>query len=150
VDFNQVTIVGRVESDIELFTSLAGVSIASFEVSTATVWKDKQTGAWRKNVQWHHVTTYQPGLVAVLRTRCRRGIRLFVQGQMSYHSYRKPGESSPRKHAEIKVGPGDKIIFLDEEKEVWENEGCVECESTEVTDESGKVVVLKVPSASTM
>jgi single stranded DNA-binding protein len=120
VDFNQVTILGRVDRTVEFFTSQGGVEIASFSVATSTGWKDKQTGEWRKNVQWHHVTTYQPGFVAMLRARCKKGIRVFVQGQMSYRGYRKPGETTPRVSADVKIGPGDTLIFFDSEKEGWE------------------------------
>jgi len=120
VDFNQVTILGRVDREVEFFTSQGGVEIASFSVATATGWKDKNTGEWRKNVQWHHVTTYQPGFIAMLRARCKKDMRVFIQGQMSYRGYRRPGESSPRVSADVKIGPGDTLIFFDSEKEAWE------------------------------
>jgi single-strand DNA-binding protein len=122
VDFNQVTILGRVDRNVEFFTSQGGVEIASFSVATSTGWKDKTTGEWRKNVQWHHVTTYQPAFIALLRSRCKKGMRVFIQGQMSYRGYRKAGEATPRVSADVKIGPGDTLIFFDAEKEPWDAE----------------------------
>ncbi len=113
MDFNQVTLLGRVDRGVECFTSQGGVEIASFTLATSTGWKDRQTGEWKKNVQWHHITTYQPLFVSLLRSRCKKGMRVFIQAQMSYRGYRRPGEATPRVSADVKIGPGDTLIFLD-------------------------------------
>ncbi len=113
MDFNQVILLGRVDSGVECFTTQGGVELASFTLATSTGWKDKQTGEWKKNVQWHHVTTYQPLFVSLLRSRCKKGMRVFIQAQMSYRAYRRPGEATPRVSADVKIGPGDTLIFLD-------------------------------------
>jgi single-strand DNA-binding protein len=115
-DFNQVTLIGRLGKDAEIRTLPGGGEVASFSVATDTGYKDKQSGEWKKNTHWHQIVTFQEGIIKMLKSRGKKGARVFLQGQLENRSWRKDGETTDRIQAEIKIGPQDTFTFLDADK----------------------------------
>lgn len=115
-DISKVQLLGRFGEDAEFRSTQGGRDVASFNLATDTDWFDKDTGEWRKNVNWHRVFTFQPGLVERLRERGKKGVRVIVEGEMQYRSYRKDGEQSDRREAEVEIANGGVLNFIDGEK----------------------------------
>jgi len=116
VDINRVELFGRLGSDAEIRTTQSGRDVASFSLATDTGWPDKDKGEWRKNLHWHKIITFQLGLVGVLRDKGKKGVRVIVNGELSYRAWRKDGEATDRIEAEIIVGNDGGINFIDRDK----------------------------------
>jgi single-strand DNA-binding protein len=67
-----------------------------------------------KNLNWHRIVTFQPGLIDRLRERGKKGVRVTVEGEIQYRSYRKDGEQTDRREAEI--GNGGVLNFIDSDR----------------------------------
>jgi len=115
-DINSVELFGRLGSDAEIRTTQSGRDVASFSLATDTGWYDKDKGEWHKNLHWHKIVTFQPGLISVLRDKGKKGVRVIVDGELSYRTWRKDGEATDRTEAEIIVGNDGGINFIDREK----------------------------------
>ncbi|MDD2859552.1 MAG: single-stranded DNA-binding protein [Acidiphilium sp.] len=118
---NQITIIGRIGKDAEIRNMQSGDKTVSFDVATTDSWKDKATGEWKEHTQWHKCVSFQQALIPTLEKRAKKGSLVFIQGSMTYRSYRKDGESTDRTIAEIKIGPDGSIRFLEKSDSREEN-----------------------------
>jgi single-strand DNA-binding protein len=115
-DINKLQVLGRLGADAEFRFTQSGREVASFTLATDTGWFDKETNEWRKNVNWHRIFTFQPGLIDRLRERGKKGVRLFIEGELHYRSYRKDGETTDRREAEIEIGNSGSLNFIDSDR----------------------------------
>ena len=115
-DINRIELLGRIGSDAEIRTTQSGKDVASFSLATDTGWYDKDKAEWRKNLHWHKIVTFQPGLVGILREKGKKGVRLIVTGELQHRSWRKDGEATDRSESEIIVGSDGSLNFIDREK----------------------------------
>lgn len=115
-DINTTQLLGRFGADPEFRSTQSGKDIAIFSLATDTGWFDKDADEWRKNLNWHRVVVFPAGLVDRIRQRGKKGVRVIVDGEISYHIYRKDGEQSDRREAEIHVKGDGGLNFIDNEK----------------------------------
>ena len=109
---NQAQIIGRVGNDVEIRNLPNGGKVANFSVATDEGYRDKQTGQWVDRVEWHRVTTFQPGLVEVLQKHCRKGRLAYVQGKIQSRKWQ-DASGNERTTTEILIVPGGRVNFLD-------------------------------------
>ena len=57
-DLNLVEIMGNLGSDPNEYYSDNGLAIAGMSIATNRSWKDKSTGEWRKQTDWHQVSVF--------------------------------------------------------------------------------------------
>ena len=108
---NQAQLIGRVGRDVEIRNLPKGGEVANFSVATDEGYRDKKTGQWVDGVEWHRVTTFQSGLIKVLRTHCVRGARVFVQGKLQTRKWQ-DANGNDRATTEILIVPGGQVTFL--------------------------------------
>ena len=108
---NQAQIVGRIGNDVEIRNLPGGGKVANFSVATDEGYRNKQTGEWVDRVEWHRVTTFQPGLVEVLAKHCRKGRLAYVQGKIQTRNWQ-DAKGNERATTEILIVPGGKVNFL--------------------------------------
>ncbi len=109
---NQAQIIGRVGNNAEIRNLPNGGSVANFSVATDEGYRDKKTGQWVDRVEWHRVTTFQPGLVDVLKTHCLKGRLAYVQGKLQTRKWQ-DRDGNDRYTTEIIIVPGGRVNFLD-------------------------------------
>ncbi len=109
---NQAQIIGRVGNNAEIRNLPNGGSVANFSVATDEGYRDKKTGQWVDKVEWHRVTTFQPGLVEVLKTHCLKGRLAYVQGKLQTRKWQ-DRDGKDRYTTEIIIVPGGRVNFLD-------------------------------------
>ena len=109
---NQVQIIGRIGNNVEIRTLSNGGKVANFTVATDEGYRNKQTGEWVDRVEWHRVTTFQPGLVGVLDKHCLKGRLTYVQGKLQTRKWQ-DNAGNERTTTEILVIPGGRVTFLD-------------------------------------
>jgi single-strand DNA-binding protein len=113
---SKIKLLGRLGADAQIRTTQGGRKLATFSLATNTGWFDKDANEWRKNLNWHRFATFQPGLIDRLRERGKKGVRVFVEGEIQYRSYRKDGEQTDRREAEAEIGNGGVRNFIDSDR----------------------------------
>lgn len=106
---NSVTLLGRLGADADIRETNSGEPVANFRIATTEVWKDKDSGEWKERVEWHQVSAFGSGLVAVIEKHGTKGALIYLEGSLRTRSYDKEGQ----KHysTEIKLSRGSKVRF---------------------------------------
>lgn len=81
---NKVILLGRLGKDAETSSTPSGVSVTKFSIATNYRVKDKQTGDWSENTDWHNIVAWRMENVAPYLTR---GTQVYVEGRLSTRSY---------------------------------------------------------------
>ena len=78
---NRVTIIGNLGRDPIIKHTQSNVPVANFSVATSESWKDKQTGEWNEDTEWHKVVAWRWMAEKVERT-FRKGMQVCVEGKL--------------------------------------------------------------------
>ncbi len=87
---NRCTLLGVLGKDAEVKHTSGGSSVASMSVATERSWKDKQSGEWKKETDWHRITAWNVENLAQYLTK---GQRIYVEGRLQTRSYESNGET---------------------------------------------------------
>jgi single-strand DNA-binding protein len=79
---NKVILIGNVGKDPEIRTTQDGKEIASLTVATSESWRDKNTGERKEKTEWHRISIFNEGLVAVVKNYVKKGSKLFIEGAL--------------------------------------------------------------------
>jgi single-strand DNA-binding protein len=85
---NRATLIGYLGADPEIRTLPGGARVAHVALATTRRWNDRD-GKPREKTQWHRITVWDslPSTFAFVETYVRKGDRIFVEGEIDYHSY---------------------------------------------------------------
>jgi len=104
---NDVTLLGYVGNDPE-YRTFSGRLMVTFSLATGESWKDKATGEWKEETQWHRCIAWPFASDAMKRAEVKKGGRLLVKGKIKYESWEdKDGNT---KHA-TKIEVRDVIVL---------------------------------------
>lgn len=78
---NKVILVGNLGADPEVRYSPSGLAIASFSVATTSATKDRQTGQWVEETEWHRVTLFDK-TAETAKQYLRKGSQVFIEGRI--------------------------------------------------------------------
>ena len=84
---NKVILVGNVGRDPEIRNAQDGTKIANFSVATSETWRDKATGERKDKTQWHRVVIFNDRLADVAQQYLRKGMKVYVEGQLQSRKY---------------------------------------------------------------
>lgn len=82
---NKVILIGNLGKDVELKTTPAGVSVATFSLATSEKWKDKD-GTQQEKTEWHNVVMWR-GLAEVAARFLSKGKKVYLEGKMQTRTY---------------------------------------------------------------
>lgn len=112
---NKVQLIGRLGDDPEIKSLSTGV-VGNFSIATTDSWKDKNTGEKKEVTQWHRCVCWSEGLCGVLETYVRKGMRVFVEGQLQTRKWQDQ-DGKDRYSTEVVLSGFDaKLIMLDRGK----------------------------------
>ena len=80
-DINLVEIMGNLGSDPNTHYSDNGLAIARMSVATNRSWKDRKTGEWRKQTDWHQVSAFGNRAEWCIK-ELKKGSRVRVMGRL--------------------------------------------------------------------
>lgn len=81
---NKVILVGHLGKDAETRHTTSGMAVTSFTLATNRRWKDKQTGEWKEEPEWHRVTLWDSENLANYLTK---GKQVYLEGRLRTRSY---------------------------------------------------------------
>ena len=108
---NKVWLLGRIGQAPEIRSLTKGGRVASFTLATNEGYKDRESGQWVEQTQWHRVVTFQDSLIDIIEKHCGKGRLVSVAGRLAYRQYRREGEDTERTAAEIVLDLRGEIDF---------------------------------------
>lgn len=86
MNINKVILVGRLGKDPEYKELQGGNHVCKFSLATSNSWKDKKTGEWKSQAEWHRVVIWGPR-AAACGEYLKKGSIAMIEGRISYGSY---------------------------------------------------------------
>lgn len=79
---NQVNIIGNLGRDAEVKSTHSGQTVVIVSLATNEGWKDRETGDWVPDTEWHRVVFYGAAADALAAQHMRKGETLYVGGKI--------------------------------------------------------------------
>lgn len=83
---NKVTLLGNCGRDPEVRYLASGMAVASVTIATSTKRKDKASGEYVEETQWHRVQAFDK-LAEVFGQYVKKGSSIYVEGRLKYGKY---------------------------------------------------------------
>ena len=109
---NYVELIGRLGRDAEIHELRGGGKVANLSVATDEGYRDKRSGEWVDDVEWHRAVTFQEGLIERLEQHATKGRLVLVEGKLQTRTFT-TGDGDERSATEILIVPGHRVQFLD-------------------------------------
>ncbi|MBR3930683.1 MAG: single-stranded DNA-binding protein [Alphaproteobacteria bacterium] len=79
---NKVILVGNIGQEPQVRTMNSGQKVVSFSLATSDRWRDKSTGEFKDQTEWHRVVIFNPNLVEVAERMLQKGTKLYLEGSL--------------------------------------------------------------------
>lgn len=116
LDLNEVNLLGRITSEVEVKETPSGNKVTNFSVATNERFTDKQ-GEVKEMTTFHNVVIWGK-LAEILESYARKGSRVFLKGKIQTRSW-DADDGTKRYKTEIL---GSNVILLDSKKDNEEYE----------------------------
>jgi single-strand DNA-binding protein len=83
---NKATILGNAGRDPEVRYAPSGMAVCNLSIATSSKRKDKGSGEYVEETQWHRVTFYDK-LAEIVGQYVKKGKPLYVEGRIVYRKY---------------------------------------------------------------
>jgi len=83
---NKTILIGAVGRDPEVRYSASGKAIANLSIATSQKRKDKQTGEYVEDTQWHRLKFFDK-LAEIVGEYVKKGSTIYVEGQIKYGKF---------------------------------------------------------------
>lgn len=103
---NKVMLVGNLGRDAELRYTPGGAAVATLNLATTEVWKDKQ-GQKKEDTQWHRVILWGKTAEA-LQDYLTKGKQVYVEGKLQTRRW-KDKDGQDKYTTEVK---GERVVLL--------------------------------------
>lgn len=80
---NQASLIGNLGADPDVRRLNSGDPVVSLRIATSESWTDKATNEKKERTEWHTVVIFNKGLAGVAEKYLKKGMKVFVQGQLS-------------------------------------------------------------------
>lgn len=81
---NRATLLGNIGKDAEVKFTQSGASVANFSIATERRWKDRRTGEWVAETDWHNVVLWKAENIGQYLLK---GTKVYVEGRLQTRSY---------------------------------------------------------------
>lgn len=83
---NKMLIIGNLGADPEVRYTQGGTAVATLSVATAERWRDKNSGEWQENTEWHRVVMFAR-LAEVAGEYLHKGSKVYVEGRVQTRKF---------------------------------------------------------------
>jgi len=87
---NKAIIVGNLGQDPEKKVSDNGTVITTFSVATLEKWKDKNSGQFTEQTEWHRIVAFGR-LAEICADYLSKGSKVYIEGRLQTRSWEKEG-----------------------------------------------------------
>lgn len=86
MSLNKVLLIGNAGRDPEIRHLESGVATASFSLATTERFRDRNSGEYRDQTEWHNIVCWR-NLAEFAEKYIRKGTQLFIEGRIRTRSY---------------------------------------------------------------
>ena len=79
---NKVILVGNIGQEPQTRNTDNGQKIVSFSLATSERWKDRTTGEYKDQTEWHRVVIFNQNLAEVAERMLQKGTKLYLEGAL--------------------------------------------------------------------
>ena len=83
---NSVRLLGNVGMDPEVISFESGNKLAKFSLATNEKRKNKETGEYEVETQWHRLIIWGKG-ADIIQTYIKKGAQMAIEGKLTYNQY---------------------------------------------------------------
>jgi len=92
---NKVILIGHLGRDPEVRYSAAGLAIATLSIATTSSTKDRQTGQWTDETEWHTVTLFDK-TAETAKQYLRKGSQVYIEGRIKTEKWQDKNTGADR------------------------------------------------------
>ncbi|MEZ5672804.1 MAG: single-stranded DNA-binding protein [Thiotrichaceae bacterium] len=92
---NKVILIGNLGKDPEVRYSASGLAIATFSIATTSGVKDRQTGQWTEETEWHNVTVFDK-LAEIAKQYLHKGSQVYLEGRIKTEKWQDKNTGADR------------------------------------------------------
>lgn len=78
---NKVNLMGNLTRDPKTSTLPSGKAVCNFDIATTESWKNKQTGQWEEETEYHHIVTFDKHAERIGST-LKKGYKIDIEGRL--------------------------------------------------------------------
>jgi single-strand DNA-binding protein len=97
---NKVILVGRLGNDPDVRYTAAGLAVATISLATNFSTKDRETGEWRDETEWHRVIFFDRQ-AEVVKQYLHKGSQIYVEGRIQTRKWQDKNTGQDRYTTEI-------------------------------------------------
>lgn len=83
---NRVMFIGNLGRDPEIRRLDSGVTVAKFSIATNESYKDKNSGEWITQTEWHEIIMWR-GLAESAERSLKKGSLAYIEGKLTHRKY---------------------------------------------------------------
>lgn len=83
---NRVTFIGNLGRDPEIRSLESGVSVAKFSIATHESYRDKTSGEWITQTEWHDIIMWRH-LAERAEKQLKKGSMIYLEGKLTHRKY---------------------------------------------------------------
>ncbi|MEM1215739.1 MAG: single-stranded DNA-binding protein [Bacteroidota bacterium] len=83
---NRVILIGNLGRDPEVRRLENGAVVAKFSVATNENYKDRSTGEWQSQTEWHDVVVWRQ-LAERAETQLKKGAQVYLEGKLTHRTW---------------------------------------------------------------
>lgn len=97
---NKVILIGHLGRDPEMRYLPSGGAVATLNIATSSVWKDKQSGELQERTEWHRVVLFNR-LAEIAGEYLKKGTKVFIEGSLRTQKWQDKATGQDRYTTEI-------------------------------------------------
>lgn len=86
MNLNKVILVGRLTKDPQLRSTPSGQAVCSFGVATNRIWRDRQSGEKKQQVEYHNIVLWRR-LAEIASQYLTKGSLVLIEGRLQTRSW---------------------------------------------------------------
>ncbi|RUV07992.1 single-stranded DNA-binding protein [Mesorhizobium sp. M1A.F.Ca.IN.020.06.1.1] len=119
---NRVMLIGNLGADPDIKRLNSGDTVVNLRIATSESWRDKNSGERREKTEWHQVCIYNEGIAKVAEQYLKKGMKVYVEGQLQTRKWQKDGEDRYTTEIVLQKFRGE-LQMLDSKNDGDRNEG---------------------------
>lgn len=97
---NKVTLIGNLGRDPEIRHLEGGIAVVKFSLATNESYRDKSTGEWKTDTEWHDIVAWRQ-LAERVAKDLHKGSLVFVEGKLTHRKWQDKETKQDRYSTEI-------------------------------------------------
>ena len=108
--FQQIILIGNLGNDPDIRNTASGAVIASISVATSQKWKDKQSGEWKEETEWHNVTCFGKQ-AEVVQQYLKKGSKVQIVGRIKTDKWDDKQTGETKYSKKVICNPGGMLML---------------------------------------